>query len=241
MKIIRSNVFETNSSSAHSLVLNKENKVFEEQFEWFNHIFGTTYDDICDKYNYDWDEDGNKVFIKREYEFNFCRGEVRVYDDFIHKTAFLIAYYKYKDEEKLIKHILEYSSQTARKHLSSFDKNYDKELLEYLISTYIDKGFKRDDPDYWSDSYISSEFSDSSSLISKIAHNDELLEQFLFNSYSYISISGDEYQCAYLKLVGTENEYYDYYNRKSKESEEAFSKRVDEIYPKDKYEVDYHI
>lgn len=243
MKIVRSNVFETNSSSAHSLVLSKESKTYEDKYDWFRGIFGSTYEDIWDHFNYDWDEEGNKLYKKdKNYEFNFCRGEVRIYDDPLHKMAFLFAYYRYKDNKELLDHLIDYSSKMIKKYLDEYDDKYDTELIRQLTEFYIDGKFIRKHPGKWqSDCYITSEFSGTSNLIEKIIHSDDLLEKFLFNSNSYISISGDEYESAYLRLVGSEEEYYKYYNYKLSESEKAFSKRVDEVYPEDKYEVDYHI
>lgn len=245
MKIIRSGVFETNSSSAHSLVLNKEYKTYEDSYEQWDHIFGTTYKDIWGYYSYYRNTNGKIIYNKRKHEFNFSRGEVRLYDDIIHKTAFLISYYWYKTDDEIIKHILEFVSKRAKIYLSNFKDNHTRNDIEYikqLISYYVDKGFKRNtkgkyDPDSW----ICSEFSDTSKLITKIVTNDELLDQFIFNSKSYISISGDEYKSAYLKLVGSELEYQEYYDNKYRESEESFEKRLKEVYPEDKYEVEYHI
>lgn len=242
MKIIRSNVFETNSSSAHSLVLSKENKIYEDKWDWFRWIFGSTYEDIWDRFSYSWDKNGKIIYDEEQYEFNFCRGEVRVYDDPIHKTAFLVAYYQYREKEDLVNHIMSYSLEKINLYLKEYKNDYGAQLIKQLADFYIKKKFKKKNPENkWDKTYITSEFSGTSDLIEKIANDDELLEHFLFNNNSYISISGDEYQSAYLRLVGSEEEYYRFYDYKSKESDEAFSKRVDEVYPEDKYEVDYHI
>lgn len=244
MKIIRSSVFETNSSSAHSLVLNKESKVFEnyDKYDTFSLIFGTTYSEIWNMYDYDWDGNGNKIYNKRDYEFNFCRGKVRIYDDFIHKTAFLSDYYRYKNKD-IFNHILKYSSDTSKKYLDKYDyRDSDSDILKELIKFYIDKEFKREKKKlYELDSYIVSEFSSTSNLIEKICSDDNLLDNFLFNSKSYISISGDEYECSYLKLVGSKKEYDNYYDYEADKSNEEFERRVKEVYPEDKYDVDYGI
>lgn len=241
MKIIRHGIFETNSSSAHSLVIHKEDEDLSKlgRYDLISKIFGNS--ELEYELDYDWDENDKKVFTNEVvHEFTFNRGLPRVYDDFINKVAFIICYFRYRDEiEGIIDHLIDFVS------------NYIKEVKEkYPI---LDGNYLDDEEGLWEkykvdfknekirDEIISGEFEYNSTIMEQLISDDELLEKFLFDSSSYISISGDEYQDVYLRLVGSYYEYCDYYNRDYNKVHKAFEERVAKVYPKDKFIVERKI
>lgn len=111
-KIIRKGIFETNSSSSHSLVVTKNNQleVFDEN-PWWLHDDGT-------------------ISI---YDTEFGRMPNRPLIDFYHKLQYLIAAYQY-DENKL-KEI----EDTVKEIIPNFVKfNYYKDYNDEICYGYID-------------------------------------------------------------------------------------------------------
>ena len=256
MKIIRKSVFETNSSSAHSLVISKNPVEINEndsKYDLSGKFFGSTSDLYFDIGCEDWrdnDEEREEKYKKKskkdpyaiyeyydglttQYEFNFNRGKPRVYDDFIHKTAFILAVNKYKDEEDLLNRFLDIVTDKAKKHL---EQTQNDGYAKVLIEKFLEKDFRNKD---FIENVLSSECSNYINLLSKILIDGDLIEKFIFDSRSYIALGGDEYEGSYLKLVGTTYEYYDKYGSKAYMDE--FRKRMEEIYPSKDYLVQYDL
>ena len=102
MKKIRKCTFETNSSSAHSLVLYKKEVDTESNKEVFdirNSIFGFNFELEYTHFDDEWDENNKLVFLEKDskhpFVWDFNRGKARYYDDTFNKVAFIIAYNKY--------------------------------------------------------------------------------------------------------------------------------------------------
>lgn len=253
MKKVRNKVFETNSSSSHSLVISKESIIIDKDssdYEIADKYFGDCYDLFyAIDTSWDWREyknDYNKALkeIKKEdpkgytwifypelnekFEFDFSRGKPRIYDDFIHKTAFILAVNRYREDDEL-NPFIEKVTEKAEEHLKECN-NYDR--ANALTEIFLKWLFKNEE---FINETLTSECSNYNNILSDILRDDDLIEKFIFNSKSYIALGGDEYLGSYLKLVGSTHEYYDRYGSSNYMIE--YEKRLKEIYPEDKYNV----
>lgn len=254
MKIIRKSVFETNSSSAHSLVISKEKVKINENEEIYNisdKYFGPTFElysviggsdwrdtDEAEEERYKKDLKKNKWStskydgMEQSYGFDFCRGKPRVYSDFIHKTAFILSVNSYK-EDKDLDGFLNMVTKKAKEYLEKVNNDY---YVKPLIEKFLEKDFR---DKRFLEYAMTSECSNYSNILSEILTNEDLIDNFIFNNKSYIALGGDEYEGSYLKLVGTTYEYYNLYG--ANRYEEEFEKRKNEIYPEDRYLVEYDL
>ena len=255
MKKVRNKVFETNSSSSHSLILSKNIvKINEKDDDWdkARKYFGSFYDLYSQIDSFDWEqykEDLENALelakakdpkyykwefyseLNERFNFDFSRGNPRVFDDFIHKTAFILAVNKYRDneEDSITSKFIDKVIEKAEEHLREC-KNYDK--VKALIEVFLKWLFKNED---FIQEGLTSECSNYDSILYKIMEDEELIERFIFNEDSYIALGGDEYEGSYLRLVGTTNEYYDKYGSSNYMME--YEKRLNEVYPENEYNV----
>lgn len=234
MRKVRRATFETNSSSAHSLVLYKKDLEIDkesERYEIADKLFGSNFGLEYEYFEDEWDENNKMFFTEKDPEnpfvWDFNRGRARYYNDTFNKIAFIIGYKKWKYE-------FDFDSL-----LDKIDKWFD-EYSEFLNDRLIALKEKLIDNDFRNEKYridnISAEYEYDSNIIDKLLENDDLLKKFLFDSRSYISISGDEYDNFSLKCVGNESDYYNFYNGR-----EEFYKRAEEVYDKEDYDITYGI
>ena len=247
MRKIRKGIFETNSSSAHSLVICKSDiksvEDLSDRIIWIDRVFGSDLEDfLYGHIEYDWDEDGNLYYEKfgegrKDYRFDFSRGNPRTYNDFIHKIAFMIAYYKYSEDNEIdiildkAKKILDELFETEE-----FKNGYRHDEIIALTKKFIDTEFR---DEKIRDEIISSEFDHSNTIMVTLLKDDDLFRRFIFNSNSYISISGDEYKGYYFKVVGCEYDYTDMYGQS--EGKIEFEDRINKVYKDDEYIVESDI
>lgn len=179
MKIIRNNIFETNSSSTHSLVV--PHKVEKEDYSLYDSLW---------------------------HEYDFGRLECRLIDDWDEKLAYvyaiLVSMLDYKGVtpveimnfkkriNKIYKEIEEDDSIISKPHYK--DLTPDQVFVKIDCDTYCCV-------DHAGDLQNQKEFLD------KILNDDEFLKRFIFNKKSYITLGGDEYRGYNIKTIGFEYDY----------------------------------
>lgn len=197
MKTIRTNTFETNSSSTHSIVIPKEVK--EEEY--------SSYDSL-------------------EHNYSFGREECRLVDNWDEKLAYvyivLKQFYEWGnyDKDNSLKHTIKMEDIVSfkQKVKNIWDKMFDNEIKptpEHLFD-YIDED--KDDGNLIDNGilYLSERWGnfvdhfaelDDFDFLDRIMNDEDFLKRFLFNKDSYITIGGDEYRGYNIKKIGFEYDY----------------------------------
>lgn len=196
MKLIRKGVFETNSSSTHSLVVphkvDEENYSLEQSLDQ-DYCFGRGESRLVDY----WDEKLAYIYITiKELKSRFWRKEGHPL------TKVEIKFFKDKVNKlyKEVYNVVKYKPHNDLKPNDIFNYIDGKEDLERSCIRL--DGF-------YGEPYIDhvGEFADKDDLMNKILDDDEFLKRFLFNKDSYITIGGDEYRGYNIKTIGFEYDY----------------------------------
>lgn len=208
MKIIRDNIFETNSSSTHALVVPKQIK--QEGYSL----------------SIDWEL--RDAFRDNRMTFEYGRCLLEIYEDWTNKLAYTyIVLRHYNDFEKNA--FSEDSLNNFRILINNLYcevyeaveyKPYDDDPKPDDIFNFIDKDYDKQGYDCWVDhvAEVPREFLD------KVIFDKDFAKRFIFNKDSYITIGGDEYQGFYIRKVGFENDYGDTY-----EEDNEWSRKLDEL------------
>ena len=215
----RESIFETNSSSTHSLVVPK--KVKEENYSLSDSL---------------------------EHNYYYGREESRLVEYWDEKLAYLyiiitqVKKYskKYKITSAMIKNFKERINKFYDELYGKVEwKPSDRDPKPNDIFKYIEKEGQcelvkdsieiRDRWGDWFCPYVDhiEDFVEDGSFLDKVFNDDEFLKRFIFNEDSYITIGGDEYRGYNIKTIGFE---YDYGGMFEEESE--FWKKLEE-YKKD--------
>lgn len=168
---VRNGVFETNSSSSHSIVILKNKK------------FNKNFDDNEIKSDFWLDSDGNASVFERSNDFG--RFPFHVISSFKEKVLYCIAYYcgsynSRDDSKDKYREIIE----IVRKHVDQF-QDFRWPLVSYWGE---DESISKEEIDYGSVDHQSIE-----TLRRFIYSEDISLEEFLLNKKYLIIIDGDEY------------------------------------------------
>lgn len=205
-KKIRKGVFETNSSSTHSIVIPK--KVKEDNY--------STYDSL-------------------DHNYGFGREESRLVNNWDEKLAYtyivLRDYNKYKKEvvsdedlEKFKKWVNNtYSKLCGERGYIDYKP---KDVFEFIDM----EGKNRIDYSYVYPYVDHEEDFQENGFIKRVLEDRKFLKRFLFNMDSYITIGGDEYRGYNIKTIGFQYDYddEDYYCVNSKgEKRPEIPERID--------------
>lgn len=189
MKRIRKNLFETNSSSTHCVVVSKENHASTEYMSLYSF--------------------GGWCFGRCESQIVDCLADKIAY-------AYIVAddLSRWKEigmpdlKEKFLKNLYDVAEKYYIKDPSEHDiyDGFLKENLDKLIET-IDKASK----DY--NAYVDhvEDFVDNG-FAERLANDPEFVERLIFDDDSYITCGGDEYRGYNIKTIGFEHDYDDSYN-----------------------------
>jgi hypothetical protein len=183
MKLIRKGVFETNSSSTHSLVI--PHKVEKEDYSLYDSLW---------------------------HEYDFGRLECRLIDDWDEKLAYvyamLVSMLNYKDTTPV--EIMNFKKRINEiyKEIKEDKSIISKPRYEDLTP---DQVFVKIDCDTYCCVDHAGDLIDSKEFLNKILNDDEFLKRFIFNKKSYITLGGDEYRGYNIKTIGFEYDYEDYY------------------------------
>ena len=204
-KLIRKNVFETNSSSTHSLVVPK--KVKDENYELEDSL---------------------------DHDYSFGREESRLVDSWDEKLAYIYMTIKELNEwsnadYKITKSMLKAFKKRVNKLYQEVYNLVEYKPYDYPqpndIFAYID-GKKELKTNViilgksYGEPYIDhvGEFKYQKDLLNKIFNDDEFLKRLLFNKEAYITIGGDEYRGYNIKTIGFQYDYEeDYINHGTEE------------------------
>lgn len=171
--VLRKGMYETNSSSMHSVIINKDDIEFEQR-------------------NGDY-----PLSIKTDE--NYCRQEVRVLMSIEDKASFYMTLWCYTNggnsDKKKGKNILldSYYKEAERLSKVFFKRNYTFNFEEPKI--------EYDDFSKTWEFYIEQEgfyeFTGETNNLIEILKDDSILERFLIDKNTFVVIGGDEYQSAY--------------------------------------------
>lgn len=176
---IRRGVFETNSSSSHSIVVMKDSQYETE--EYFNTLCEVVieYDEELVQYI----KSGEYRLSRFECDLEFGRSPFTVLDDFRSKLRYAIAYYQ--DDEDKIKEIMEvlkkYTGCTKIVYPYTWNKDEAQEYKGYIDHQSI-------------------------GILDSLINSGVSIEEFLTNRKYFVVIDGDEYdEWAKLKSTGVVN------------------------------------
>lgn len=193
----REKIFETNSSSTHSLVIPK--KVDEEKYDLNESL---------------------------DYDYCYGREESRLVDDWDEKLAYLYVTIKALADNKWERNQYKITKNMIKEFKERINKIYNEvyEIVEYKphdgdikpkdIFDYVD-GKKEPNRNCfifgkcYGEPYVDhvGQFADKEDFLNKVFQDDEFLKRFIFNKESYITIGGDEYRGYNIKTIGFEYDY----------------------------------
>ena len=182
MKQIRKNVFETNSSSTHSIVISKKNHKLQNK----------------DLYSSIWRHDDR-------YEYEFGREAYRLVNKWDEKLAY--AYLALKDSG-IKSNVLKEFKKRVNTIYNEVVKELGEKPFQEVTPNFIFKLLDRKNSFH----YIDHSENIAKKFINDCLTDDKFLKRFLFDSEdSYIVIGGDEYSGFYIKTIGFEYDYdYEY-------------------------------
>ena len=185
-KKIRKGVFETNSSSTHSIVVPK--KVKEEHY--------STYESL-------------------DTNYGFGREESRLVNDWDEKLAYVYIvlkdYNEYKKDIVTDNDLTNFKNNVESIYLELNDTNL-RDIKPLDVFNLIDnkETSKKFDPFGSSYPYVDHEEDfGSNGFIKRVLSDKEFLKRFIFNTDSYITIGGDEYRGYNIKTIGFQYDYDD--------------------------------
>ena len=185
-KKIRTGVFETNSSSTHSIVVPK--KVNEEHY--------STYESL----------DAN---------YGFGREESRLVNEWDEKLAYtyivLRDYNEYKKDIVTDNDITNFKNNVESIYLELNDTNL-RDIKPLDVFNLIDNKETSKKFGIFGSSYPyvdHEEDFENNGFIKRVLNDKEFLKRFIFNTDSYITIGGDEYRGYNIKTIGFQYDYDD--------------------------------
>lgn len=190
---IRKGMFETNSSSMHSIIISKEKyePVEVDNRSWNNkpikyHI-GFGYKDL------------------KQNDINFCRGEANIYSSPFTKAQILILLYAHKfAEDNNYKTVM----TDICKKISDLMKS---ELnLDVTISIPPREKTHYEKKDHWYINVDSEGIEDLEEIIDYVEESNDNLKRYLFDSKTFLILAGDEYTSSFRLWNVINKMNYDY-------------------------------
>lgn len=208
MKIIRNNVFETNSSSTHAISIPKDGLEFNPRIlDWtpiMNFYWGDT------KY-------GNALYIKRHegkelIDYNFCRQRFTLYEEGLAAKLIFICLACQSEDE--VKEILEIAITILKKEAVNYRENiktapdYEQykhyyENKEKKIESFLENADELMEITKILDNYyLEADYCSIREMLKSFQKDESLFTKYLIDRRSYLSLGGDEYLGYYIKGIG---------------------------------------